>query len=158
MFIKHQLDKILVSLEVDSHDALLVVLSKNGDLVRRGNGSPGSKLPLLQGFSAQSHFDALMMTISEDTFNYVGLYEQQPMLGRTCKLMIVCNGPGDAEAGFKVLYGEDSHGPPKELVEIVINAVKITDPWYTEEQQKLLEVSPSLNEKQMLKKWWEVWK
>jgi hypothetical protein len=64
-----------------------------------------------------------------------------------------------------VNYGHDSQGPQREITEMLINAVKITDPWYESERQKLYRTTPgddtltspiahSPNNK---KRWWRIW-
>jgi hypothetical protein len=154
---KDKLDNCLVSLDVGEKNALFIVLMKDGTLCRRGNGNPGKEFELLKGHSGLQHFQAFMMTVSEDLFQFSGLFEQTPMVGRPCKMMIVFSGPGGEEAGFKVNYGEDSQGPPREIAEMLINAVKITDPWYDEECAKLIDTpaAPPLAES---KSWWQFWK
>ena len=134
---KDKLDNCLLSLDVGSRNALFIVLAKDGTICRRGNGNPNKDFELLKGTSELEHFQAFMMTVSEDILQFSGFFEQTPIVGRPCKLMIVFSGPHGEEAGFKVEYGEDSQGPPADIVEMLINAVKLTDPWYEEEIAKL---------------------
>ena len=133
MSFKDKLDNCLVSLDVGNKNALFIVLAKDGTICRRGNGNPNKDLELIKGNSDLEHFQAFMMTVNEDILQFSGFFEQTPIVGRPCKLMIVFSGPNGEEAGFKVEYGEDSQGPPADIVEMLINAVKLTDPWYEEE-------------------------
>lgn len=133
MSFKDKLDNCLVSLDVGNKNALFIVLAKDGTICRRGNGNPNKDFELLKGTSDLEHFQAFMMTVNEDILQFSGFFEQTPIIGRPCKLMIVFSGPHGEEAGFKVEYGEDSQGPPADIVEMLINAVKLTDPWYEEE-------------------------
>ena len=173
MSYKDKLDNCLVSLDVGEKNALFIVLAKDGTVCRRGNGNPDKDLPLLKGQSSLKHYQAFMMTIHEEHFQFSGVFDQTPMTGRPCKMMIVFTGPGGEEAGFKVNYGEDSVGPPREIVEMLVNAVKITDPWYEEERTKLTAppqqatpsrpyqtpaVKPSANNDPHKRPWWEFWK
>ena len=137
MSYKDKLDNCLVSLDVGEKNALFIVLMKDGTICRRGNGNPDKEFELLKGYSELQHYQAFMMTVSEDLFQFSGLFEQHPIVGRPCKMMIVFSGPDGEEAGFKVNYGEDSQGPPREIVEMLINAVKLTDPWYEKEREKI---------------------
>ncbi|MFN8277596.1 MAG: hypothetical protein U0T84_08940 [Chitinophagales bacterium] len=156
MYIKHQLNKLLVSLDIDGQNALFIAISKQGDIARKGNGAAPNQLPLLQGVSHQGHFDAFMMTISEDVFAYSGVFDQKPYTGRICTLMIVFNGEDEAEAGFKCIYGDQSDGPPGELVQMVINAVKLTQPWY-DQQISAAKVTPIPAVEKEKKPWWQMW-
>ena len=153
---KNQIDKLIISLDVGEKNALLIILAKDGTICRRGNGSADSEdMPLLKGVSYDGHFEALMMTVSEETLLYAGVFDQEPKQGRICQLMLVFNGKEELDISFKCTYGEDSQGPTKELVQILINAVKLTDPWYKEEQEKIKMAATNPTE---TKKWWEVWK
>jgi hypothetical protein len=150
MLVKPLIDKVLITLEVDDKTSVLVLLSKDGTISRKGDGSTGNtSLPLVQGFSADGHFEALMMTVSEDIFPYAGVINNPARAGRDCKLSIIFQGANDVDYSFRVLYGEDSQGPPKELAQILINAVKITEPWYRQQIQP---------EKPEEKAWWQFWK
>ncbi|HLP52795.1 MAG TPA: hypothetical protein VK154_18030 [Chitinophagales bacterium] len=145
---KHLIDKVLITLEVGDKTALLVLLAKDGSVHRKGNGNPDSPSPLAQGISHDGHFEALMMTINEDIFNYAGVIKQPNPMGRECRLSIIFQGQGDLDYSFRVVYGENSEGPPQELAQILINAVKITESWYMQQLQ------PQADDK----KWWQVWK
>jgi len=170
---KDKLDNCLISLDVGEKNALFIVLTKDGTICRRGNGNPDKEFELLKGQSDLQHYQAFMMTVNEELFQYSGVFDQSPMVGRHCKMMIVFSGPGGEEAGFKCTYGEDSQGPPKEVVEMLINAVKITDPWYEAERTRLKippqqatpsrpyqtpAVKPLATKEPKRNEWWEFWK
>jgi hypothetical protein len=167
---KDKLDNCLISLDVGEKNALFIVLTKDGTICRRGNGNPDKEFELLKGHSSLQHYQAFMMTVKEDHFQFSGVFDQAPAIGRPCKMMIVFSGPEGEEAGFKCTYGEDSQGPPREVVEMLVNAVKITDPWYEEERQKLKNGalhdpesgpfghSPVPKNKDAQPSWWQFWK
>ena len=161
MSYKDKLDKCLISLDVGHKNAVFIVLSKDGIIYRRGSGNPDKEMEMLKGYSDDGHYEAFMMTIHEEWFAFSGAFEQTPMVGRECKLMIVFSGPNEEEAGFKCMYGEDSQGPPKEIAEMLINAVKITENWYQTEREKLKVqpiISPPPHAAAPEKQWWEFWK
>ena len=161
MSYKDKLDKCLVSLDVGDHNALFILMAKDGTICRKGNGNPATDMEMLKGSSDLGHYEAYMMTINEDWFMFSGAIEQAPMSGALCKLLIVFSGPGGEEAGFKCTYGQDSQGPPREVAEMLINAVKLTDPWYNEEREKL-KIQPLIFAQQApaapRDKWWQFWK
>ena len=148
MYQKHLIDKALVTLEVGEKTALFILLAKDGTIHRKGDGNTAHELPLHRGVSNQRHFDALMMTIDESIFNYCGVIRKPDRVGADCSLTIIFQGPNDVDFSFRVIYGADSEGPPRELVEILINAVKITEGWYQEQ----------LNAPVEKKKSWKFWK
>ena len=148
--VKPLLDKVLITLEIEDKTSILILLTKDGEISRKGDGSiKNITLPLMQGISHDGHFEALMMTVSEDIFYYAGVINQPARAGRDCRLSIIFQGKNEVDYSFRVLYGEDSQGPPAELAQILINAVKITEPWYQEQLN---------SEKEEEKKWWQVWK
>jgi hypothetical protein len=150
MLIKPLIDKVLITLEVGDKTSVLILLAKDGTISRKGDGSTGNvDLPLIQGVSPDGHFEALMMTVSEDIFPYAGVINEPAKAGRDCRFSIVFQGPNEVDYSFRVLYGEDSKGPPLELSQILINAVKITEPWYRKQ------VRP---QNQEAKQWWQFWR
>lgn len=147
MFTKHLIDKILIMLEIGDKTGLFILLTKDGKIHRKGKGSAADDvLPVLEGISRTGHFEAMMMTVDESIFQMAGVYRSKSVIGTECKLTIVFNGEG-VDYGFRWVYGEESEGPPAELTNIVINAVKITDPWYTEQTAV----------KEEKKEWWKIW-
>jgi hypothetical protein len=124
-------------LDVGDKNALLIVLAKDGTICRHGNGNPDREFEMLKGNSDLEHYQAFMMTVNEELFAFSGVFEQTPIVGKPCKMMIVFSGPNGEEAGFKCNYGADSQGPPREIAEMLINAVKITEHWYETEREKL---------------------
>lgn len=150
MAIKPFITKVLITLEVGDKTALFILLTKDGQIHRRGNGNPNDQEhPLQMGVSDEGHFEALMMTVNENIFNYTGVIKQPDIKGIETRLSVIFQDRNNADHSFRVVYGSESQGPPVELAQILINAVKITDAWY---QQKLNE--PAETEK----KWWEFWK
>lgn len=149
MFTKHLLDKVLITLEVGDSTPLFILLAKDRTIHRKGNGNVAEHLPLMRGISHQGHFEALMMTINENIFDHVGLLKFPDREGKECQLTIIFQGAGETDFSFRVIYGLESQGPPSELTEILINAVKISEPWYQQQLQQ-----DSIPEK----KWWQFWK
>jgi hypothetical protein len=151
--VKHRLDKVLITLEVGNTTALFILLDKYGNIHRKGNGNAAeTSLELAQGVSNQKHFDALLMTVPDSIFDFTGVVKQTPIQGKECSLSIIFNGPDDVDYSFRSIYGDESQGPAAELVQILINAVKITDPWYAEQ------LTPQQPLNTEAKKWWEFWK
>lgn len=148
---KHLIDKILITLEVGDTTALFILLTRDGTVHRKGDGNPAhTDLPLMMGISHAGHFDALLMTIHESIFNFSGVIRIPDPVGKECRLTMIFQGKNDTDYSFRAIYGSESEGPPYELAEILINAVKITEGWYKEQLAKV----PATAEK----KWWKVWK
>jgi hypothetical protein len=149
MYEKLLIDKVLITLEIGEKTCLFILLGKDGTIHRKGDGSAKHELPLHRGISPQRHFDAFMMTVNEAIFAYSGIRRQPNMKGDVCSLTIIFQGPNNVDFPFRVIYGADSEGPPRELAELLINAVKITESWY---QEQLAEPQEEP------KKSWKFWK
>ena len=149
MSLKQLVDKVLITLEVGESTPVFILLSRDGTIHRKGNGNPAADLPLKQGHSDDGHFEALLMTIDESIFQYAGIIRLPKPEGKECRLTIIFQGRGEGDISFRIIYGSESEGPPQELAEILINAVKLTDGWYNE-QLALVEEKKG--------KWWQFWK
>ena len=148
MYEKLLIDKVLITLEAGEKTCLFILLGKDGTIHRKGDGNPAHQLPLQRGISSQRHFDAFMMTVNEAIFAYKGVMRKPNPVGTLSSLTIIFQGPNDIDFSFRVIYGADSEGPPRELVELLINAVKLTEDWYQEQ----------MAEPQEVKKGWKFWK
>ncbi len=83
------------------------------------------------------------MTIEENKFNYTGVIKKPNRVGADCSLTVIFQGQGELDFSFRVIYGADSEGPPRELIEILINAVKLTESWYQEQLSQPVEKEKS---------------
>ncbi len=148
MMMQPQIDKALITLEVSGQNTIFILLCNDGTIHRKGNGALNDTTsPLTRGVSDQGHLDALMSTVDQEVFNFSGVIDKQPRAGNECVLSIVLNGTKGEEFIYRVIYGDQSEGPPKELADILLNAVKITDPWYR----------GSLAQEMKTRKWWQFW-
>lgn len=150
MYPFQQIHQALITLEVGNATALFILLTREGVIQRKGDGNPEhTALPLAQGISHEGHFEALMMTIPEELFHYTGVRKMEGMAGTECRLTIIFQAKDGTDYSFRVVYGSESAGPPIELAQVLINAVKITESWYAAQQAESLPTN---------KKWWQVWK
>jgi hypothetical protein len=129
-----QIDKALITLEVAERTTIFILLSRDGTIHRKGNGSlDSSHAPLMRGVSLEGQLEALMMTVHPGVYGLTGLIKNEERLGNECVLSIIFNGTKGEEYLCRVIYGDQSAGPPQELAEILLNAVKVTEPWYQEQ-------------------------
>lgn len=149
MFAKHLISQILITLDSGDKNALFILLDKNGTIHRKGNGNADADLPLIQGRSHLGHFDAMLMTVNEAIFNHTGVIKMPDRVGVDNSLTIIFQAGQNIDYSFRVIYGQQSEGPPQELAEILINAVKLTEGWYTEQQALVADEGKSK---------WKFWK
>lgn len=152
MYAKHLIDKVLITLEVGDSTALFILMEKNGAIHRKGNGNPqDTQLKAASGISRQGHFDAFMMTVEEGLFAHTGVVRMEPIAGIKSQLTIIFTGADGIDYAFRAVYGQDSQGPPAELVQLLVYAVKLTDEWYA------LQLQEQPEETAQEKKWWKIW-
>lgn len=152
MYTKHLIDKVLITLEVGDVTALFILMEKTGALHRKGNGNPqDSQLKTASGISRQGHFDAFMMTVEESLFAHTGVVRMEPIAGVKSQLTIIFKGADGLDYAFRAVYGQDSQGPPAELVQLLVYAVTLTDEWYA------LQLQEKNEEPVEDKKWWKFW-
>lgn len=150
---REKIRNTMIELTVGKNQVLFIVLGKDGSINRSGTGSGDCKeKDLYIGLTQEKLFDKLIKKAKDEVFEYCGKsFDIPDKKGRECKLKILFNGE-DLDTGFEFNYGELSQGPPNEVAEYVINAVKLTNPWYEEfKKGSNQEVS---NEK----RWWQFWK
>lgn len=129
-FIKKKLDKFFLSMESDGQTILLVLLTKDGQITRGGNGSGMADQRIFKGEIDSEYFDALIRSIDEQIFPYANIIDLPEKIGKQQQLTIIFSGEDEIDFSFVVKYGSESGGLPNELAQIVINAVKLTEDWY----------------------------
>lgn len=140
----------LITLDCDDKTLLFILLDQKGVIHRKGDGSSkGLTLPLVQGYSSLNYFEAFLTSVPRSIFDHPGVYKQQPYAGKIHTLSIVFVDANGNDLALRAVYGDESQGPPSEMVQTLINAVKITETWYQNELNPPIEGST--------KPWWKFW-
>jgi len=131
-------DKFLAALTIDGVQTLFVLLAQDGTVNRLGDGSVDcSDRDMFIGRSAEPLFTQFMVSVDPAIFAQAGSYDVPKKEGKVCELSLLFGlKNSDSSEGFQFRYGSDSQGPPKEIRELVIKAVGLTDGWHA--KQKLL--------------------
>jgi len=149
---KENIDAIAVSLEVDSKHALGIVLAADGLINRLGTGSVNNtENDLYIGITKNNLFDNLLSKIDSRWFEHQGSYDVPDKKGKICELTIIFLHEDSKESIWKFRYGSESQGPPDDIRQFVVEAIKLTEPWYIE-QKKMVGKSSESN-----KPWWKFW-
>ncbi len=149
MTLINKIDGILITMQVADNHVLYIMLSADGTINRKGDGSPNcSDNDLYIGRTTDQIFEELKLSIPADIDKYLEkTFDDPHKKGRNCDLKIMIKG-ADIETGVQFLYGELSQGPPPEYRTLVIKAVELTNPWHRKQK------SISGNE---TKPWWKFW-
>lgn len=145
----------LITLDVADNQVLFILLSQDGSINRKGDGSPDCKdNNFFIGISKDKLFEQLAPFISEEMEEFVGkVYDVPNKKGRRCTYQVLFKGP-EIETGTKFIYGESSQGIPTPFRNFTIKAIELTEPWFQAQKQM---VSKAKKESTTNKTWWKLW-
>jgi len=130
-----KIQQVFIKLAANEEMVLSLMLSATGAINRMGDGSGDKEVSrFFMGNTEESLFDQLIQQIDTQLFDMAGRYELPYEAGEHITLTIHVKGDG-VDTGFEVQFGSESMGPPEEILQIVEQAVALTDGWY--EQQLL---------------------
>lgn len=143
---------ILISIKVEKNEVLFIVLSSDGSINRKGNGSPDCKdKDLYIGLTDNTIIEELKESITAGMLEFLHkTFDAPDKKGRNCDLKILYR-TNNVETGVQFLYGEHSQGPPREFSDFVRKAVSLTDSWHA--TQKGISVQPE----SLSTPWWKFW-
>jgi hypothetical protein len=145
------INAILVKLDVADRQALFVLLAEDGLVNRLGTGAVNnSENDLFMGRTNDPLFAQLRAQIRPEWMEHFGSYDVPSKAGTTCTLSVLFKAAEGNEGGVRFVYGSESQGPPGDIRQFVMEAVRLTDPWY--EKQKQMAAAPKKG-----KAWWRLW-
>lgn len=130
-------DKMLVGLTIDGAQVLFVMLAADGTVNRLGDGSIGcTDRDMFIGRTQDPLFAEFMASVDTAIFAHQGSYDVPEKTGKLCQLRVLF-GLKDSEAceGFEFRYGSDSQGAPREIANLVIKAVQMTNAWHAAQKK-----------------------
>jgi hypothetical protein len=123
-----QINQIDLTLRVADAVYLQVVMTRNGMVNRRGDGS-GPDGAMVMGRPDSPVWDEFLAAVPPDLFEGAGRYQLPDPQGDPCELSMGVTGPA-LDTGFAFQYGSDSMGPPEEFIELLNLAIDLTEDWY----------------------------
>jgi hypothetical protein len=127
---------MLVKLNISDQPALFVLLAADGTINRLGTGSVNNvENDLFIGVTDLSCFEQLRGKITDELLGWCGqqLADPDPH-GEICELTVGFQQADGQSLMTAWRYGSESQGPPPEVCEFVIAAVKATEPWFQKQQ------------------------
>ena len=123
---------IWVRIGVEEHAALFILLDSDGTVNRLGTGAvDNSENEFYIGKTTEALFQKLHSQIDPDWLSHVGSsYAIPEQKGKACELIVGFVLRDGREGTLEFKYGSESQGPPDDIMQFVIKAVKLTDPWY----------------------------
>ncbi len=146
MILKEQIRTVFVSLKVDDKVRLFVLLCADGTINRQGHGSANDDAgTLCLGVTQEPLFQQFMAKVDDGIFAYAGVYDVPNKEGKKCELKLLFD-TEEGGTGFKFNYGSESQGPPKDINALVREAVRLSEPWF-QQQQEIIRKNPPLPRK-----------
>ena len=134
---------IWVDLYVDGRQSLCVLLAEDGSVNRLGTGTVNNaEQTFCIGLTDEPLFAQLRDKVNPEWIALQGAYDVPEKRGSICELTIVFKHADGQENSFRFRYGSESQGPPSDICQFVIDAVRLTNPWY--KQQQLLGNGPTV--------------
>ena len=125
------IDALMVTLAHDGELAVVVLLGRDGEIRRMGSipMGPGER-GLYQGHIEPSLLDEALQSLPPGFYDSLGHFAQPEREGQPMTLTVALRTTDGEELPYILDYGSASTGPPQDLVDFVMQALSITQPWY----------------------------
>lgn len=126
---------MLLDLKVDSKNLLFILVAGDEAINRIGNGTLGNKnFDMLIGCTGAAIFERVRSHLVDSVLQDLGKSIQcGTVKGLSCKFTVIVGFTDGTEDSFEYLYGSESQGPPKYVVDFVRVAIAETEGWYQEQ-------------------------
>jgi hypothetical protein len=132
------LSDILVSLVQADEQVLFIMLGFDGAITRLGtvNNEP-SETNMFVGRTTTDAFFMLRSMLNPELLTWFGQRFSDPDLrGDVCELTLGIRYVDGRESGSVFRYGSESSGPPQDITQFVVSAIRVTDPWLKQQTAK----------------------
>jgi hypothetical protein len=129
---------IMITLLAGGDHSLFIMLGSDGSINRMGTGAVDNReRDMFIGKTDPALFDKLRQQIGPELLAWFGqqLADPEPR-GTICELTVGLKEVDGEESATVWRYGAESTGPPPEVGEFVISAVRATETWF--DQQKAM--------------------
>lgn len=134
--VSQKLKALLIKVDVEEKPNLFILLAADGSINRMGTGAmDNTDKDMYIGIVKEPLFNELRSKVQMNWFDKYRSFTTEKSAGKQCKLLIMAQSAQGREAGMQFLYGSESTGLPTEIADFIQNAIAITDPWYTKQQE-----------------------
>ena len=128
---------VMVVLLVDGEQSLFILLSQDGAINRMGTGSTDQiERQLFIGKVGPDLFEQLRSQVTPGVVYFLGqrLAAPEPR-GKLCELSVLFKYADGRESVSVWRYGSESQGPHPEVRSFVVNAIRVTEPWFQQQKE-----------------------
>lgn len=127
-------EAISISLQREGQPLLTLFVARDGTTKRMGSGTDSEEREMFVGLSSAHVFTKIESHLTESMLSHPGRFKDPNPKGRICNLTVIFT-RAEGDVGVEFVYGSESMGPPREIVDLVTAAVELTDPWYEEQKE-----------------------
>jgi hypothetical protein len=130
------LQGIMVMLKVSGEQSLFIMLAADGSINRVGTGAvDNTERDMFIGRTDPALFRGLGQQITPELLAWCGQSRADPSpKGKVCELTVGFKRGSGEELLTGWRYGSESMGPPPEVGQFVVAAVRATEPWFAQQQ------------------------
>jgi hypothetical protein len=127
---------IMVTLTVNGAQSLFIMLGADGSINRVGTGAvDNTERDMFIGRTDPILFRDLLAEITPELLTWCGQSRADPEpRGQLCDLTVGFKRASGEELLTAWRYGSESMGPPPEVGQFVVAAIRATDPWFAKQQ------------------------
>jgi hypothetical protein len=127
---------VMVTLVIGSEQSLFILLGSDGSINRLGTGAvDNTERDMFIGRTDPGLFGQLREQITAELLGWCGQSRADPdPRGQVCELTVGFQRAGGEECLTSWRYGSQSQGPPSEVAQFVLAAVRATDPWFAQQR------------------------
>lgn len=132
---KDEIDRIRVHIEVEGKSALAVQLTRDGKIIRFGNGSLPAPVLTAQEETDGNLFRLLLRSVDDKLFASQGVYDHPRKKGKLMRYCVLFGGKGDQSIVFDFRLGLDNKDVGKLLPyfdKMIMAVVALTEDFYQE--------------------------
>jgi hypothetical protein len=127
---------IMITLLVGAEQSLFIMLGADGGINRVGTGEvDNTERDMFIGRTDAALFADLQEQITPELLAWCGQSRVDPEpRGKVCELTVGFKQANGEELLTAWRYGSESQGPPPEVGQFVVAAVRATDPWFARQR------------------------
>jgi hypothetical protein len=135
-----KIEAFTISLQIGNQPSLFLLLSEDGSINRMGSGTAdNAERDLFIGKTDPAIFKTARSHLTKEMLHTLGQgYNAPEPRGASCELTITFKFEDGSSNGIAYRYGSESEGPPQDVADFVIAAVRQTDPWYDQFRRNAL--------------------
>jgi len=133
------IQKIRIDIQSEGNSALSLMMSRNGDMMRQGNGNfPANEFVACSDIDP-NFFLRLIEDLDEDVFKFAAVYDHPDKAGQAITYSIAFQDKDEKSLAFEFRFGTETPDTGELLPyfeNFISKAILLTNDWYALEEQE----------------------